>query len=592
MVKKFNTLKLQHQSRKKRHKYKEFKDIKGFDTETNNGYCFLICDESQTKTVTNFIDIAEFLLKKSNRTSLNFFYNIRYDFQAIIKHLPLICQRILQLEGRVEYKGYFIRYLPKKMFSITKRKHCVKFFDIAQYFRMSLFKCVVQYGLEDEDFKEWNHAEHNLDKEHMIKEFKKDKKLIEFYAIKDCQYCAKLGRMFYDKLKESGFYPENFYSGGSLAQDYFLQKCYVPRVLYKSKDGIKSTVPIQALEYAQHSYKGGRFEVLERGYQKECYKYDLSSAYPYQIAQLIDINKGVWKHTKRFERIATYGFYKIKVVCDYNNISPYMKYEHNVAIFPVGAFIDYVTQEELRLYLSHKNSIIEILDGWVYYPSFKIYPFKKEIEDLYNKKAFYKDKDKALSFVYKLLMNAFYGKFAQAVKNKTGKLWNPIYASVITANTRLQLYKTVEGVEDQIIAFHTDSIMSKIPLTYNKEVFLGSWVFEGQGELIILQSGVYSFRDKSGKITLGSRGFKRKNLFDELKTKERLVDASYVRPLNLGEVLVQKQWTMENLNLFQSVMKNLNINQDLKRVWNRNFSSGYDALKKSIKSNPVRLFET
>src|SRR6056297_2478971 len=58
-----------------------------FDTETNNGIPFLLAD-STGKYTTDKQSIIEHLLSKDYKKTLNLFYNLGHDKNAILKLLP------------------------------------------------------------------------------------------------------------------------------------------------------------------------------------------------------------------------------------------------------------------------------------------------------------------------------------------------------------------------------------------------------------------------------------------------------------------------------------------------------------------------
>ena len=121
------------------------KTFRGLDSETAKGDIFLICnsdgDYLDKITPDNLI---RFLFNRNNQESTNFFYNLAFDGEVIIKaifgkYLEFI-PRELQKEIKVdrikmkfEYRGYKIRYIPEKMLSISKGKKTVSFYDAFQF---------------------------------------------------------------------------------------------------------------------------------------------------------------------------------------------------------------------------------------------------------------------------------------------------------------------------------------------------------------------------------------------------------------------------------------------------------------------------
>ena len=64
----------------------EPKEVKGLDIETYQGYAYLICDSEGGYLWIKDIDSAlEYLTQRRFRQKHNFFYNLRFDYQAILK---------------------------------------------------------------------------------------------------------------------------------------------------------------------------------------------------------------------------------------------------------------------------------------------------------------------------------------------------------------------------------------------------------------------------------------------------------------------------------------------------------------------------
>jgi len=52
------------------------------------GYAFLIADDiGAWERINSFDDVIRFLTRKRFRGKLNCFYNLKYDFNSLIKHL-------------------------------------------------------------------------------------------------------------------------------------------------------------------------------------------------------------------------------------------------------------------------------------------------------------------------------------------------------------------------------------------------------------------------------------------------------------------------------------------------------------------------
>ena len=110
------------------------------DTETDKGDIFLIADSKG-----HFLDeitpksCLKFLFSKRYHGSWNFFYNLSYDAEVILKILAEklnIYKKTRKL--KFQFEDYKIEYIPNKKLAIRKGHHSSVFFDIAQFYHASL----------------------------------------------------------------------------------------------------------------------------------------------------------------------------------------------------------------------------------------------------------------------------------------------------------------------------------------------------------------------------------------------------------------------------------------------------------------------
>ncbi|RPH75739.1 hypothetical protein EHM76_00980 [bacterium] len=419
------------------------------------------------------------------------------------------------------------------------------------------------------------------------------------YCIIDSQLTKELADYFWSMMKKTlNFLPFKPYSKGHFSEEYFMSKCYIPTI---------DTIPKEVLEYAYKSYYGGRFELIKKGYFPHVYCYDLKSAYPAEMVNLIDFTNGHWYEVKEYDKHAYTGFYFCHISCYHDLISPFMQKMEGLNVYPVGQFSQFLTQKDIEFALQHdKNIEIEIEKGYAFYPDELVYPLKEEIERLYLWKESEKNPD--IKYCIKIVLNSLYGKFIQTVSGKTGKLFNPLYASLITANTRLKLMEIGFKYPDSIVSFSTDSVHSLIPLDLKQKRHdgLGDFALDFQGAGVYIQSDVYTlWNDEKRKNKF--RGFcvispeaeeiavsDKKTLLDILQNlKGTKYEYSKTRPLHLGECLRHsKVHTVEDINIFTEIKKEVDINGDSKRNWSREFKNGIDVLQNQIDSRPIMLMET
>lgn len=556
----------------------EPKPIKGFDTETINGKVVLFTDSTgafirEPQTISESLD---FLSAAGNEFMINGFWNIDYDLRAVLKFLDR-----RQLENFYFSKGirigeYKIKWIPHKAFKVKKGKHYFNFYDFSQFFGF--------ISLDTASKKFLNDSKHEMDTKVWTKqEFTQRFPEILRYCIHDSELTARLGEYAQASFKTAGADFNKPYSCAYISEKYFRSKCYIPRI---------DNVPLPVLEYAFNSYRGGRFEAFRRGYFSDIYQHDIKSAYPYQIADLIDLTAGKWEKITGFNPSAYYGFYHVQLDEKPQSIAltnDYFKFEtRNIAHYSTGKQTTFLSQAELQYYLDQNRGSFHVIDGYCYTPYEEIKPFSI-IRRLYEERK----RGDQQNYAFKIMMNSLYGKFLQMTPQgeyfKTGNLFNPVYAAIITANTRLELLKKSEGAEDSVIMYLTDSILSDKKLCSTSET-LGEWNYEGHGEGVVLGSGVYSIVGEKQKNRF--RGFnKGKNLFELLQEHKRAKEIKVIqhRPQGIAESILHKAKNWENMNVFLDQIKILNPNFDKKREWERSFRNFGDCLKHEIASKPFHI---
>jgi hypothetical protein len=573
----------------------------GLDTETYQGYVKLICDdEGHYKEIDDFEQIMQFLTSERFRNNFNWFWNIKYDFESIIKYLDKDELIDLYNNHELQHYNYEIKFIDRKFFSIKLKENSrFYFYDMFGFVESSLNSAAQRYLGEEKLYDIVDSKQLNIN----WKYWEQNRNNIIKYCIKDANLTKRIADYFWNLVyKNMGYYPKRPFSKGKIAEEYFLAKCYIPTI---------NDIPRRALELAYNSYLGGRFELIQKGYFEKCYTYDIKSAYPHIISELIDYNKGVWKKCKngKINKDAYGGYYYCKIDCLELIFSPFTRKVKNIlSVFPNGSFNQTLTKNEIEFYKDNFDSVdIKIIDGIEFFEDEILQPFKQEILKLYEWKE--REKDDDVKYAVKIFMNAFYGKTIQKSgdNNLTGKVFNPIWATEITSQTRLKLFQFMLQNPDVVIGTSTDSVHTQEQFKIPKSPSLGSFALDFQGEGCYIMSDVYYLWNndiKKDKSKL--RGFSLaktkdmdednknnehktlKQILESMKSTEQIYKYETYRPNHLGECLTHtKTKSINDLNIFRKEKKSIKINGDLKRVWNSEFKNGRDCLKRNIQSMPL-----
>jgi len=564
--------------------------IAAIDTETYRGKVKLIADSDGDYLLDPSIDaILSFLTRRKFRSKHIFAFNLQYDAESMLKMLSDENITDIIKKGTTEYLIYRLKYIPKKLLTIRdEHRNTSQFYDLAQFYELSLDNALKKYmGLSKTDLP--YRAELNTD----LDVWKKHIDDIIPYCINDAKNTALLGELLQDNVKTLfAFNPKRYISRASLAKELVRQKGYVPSI---------RAIPNEALKFAFYAYKGGRFETIKRGYFPHAELYDINSAYPSIIKDLIDVSRGEWRHTKIMSPDAYYGVYLCRVfvmpyyLCPIAFILP-----NNLITFPAGGWKTYLTREEVLAY--QKYADIEVIRGWEFFPSEIRYPFRRYIDSLYAEKQRLNKKDYKYDLV-KRMMNALYGSFYEkrdtGEEVKTGKLFNPIYASLITALTRIKVFEEAKRHEKRVISMATDSLLldGKNRVETSKE--LGAWDKETEGETVVIQTGIYQIGGKTRmrgitqKKAITWQGEKYPDVFSLIKKYPEPTEyvVTIDRPLHMRECIIHsKLYNKDDINVWHSLRKTISVNKEIKRRWLGRFENGGEIFEKSINSEPWCLY--
>jgi len=570
-------------------KTKIYREPMGFDTETLDGYCRLITASDGSSLETAAIGpIFDYLTKRAYRTTHNFFFNLRYDTQAVIKYLPRAALEQLYKTKKTTFEDFHLFYIPEKMFKITKSRHVYTFYDVAQYFEGSLEVNAQRYLGQGKSLDGLDRAKIGTSASY----WKKHRKAIIKYCIQDSILTQGLARILNDTVTQDiGIFPRKYTSKARISKDYFRTYCPFPDIKYQ---------PPWALSLAMASYSGGRFEVIKKGHFPNVWGIDICSAYPLQIANLPDLRSGKWVKVRGLSPRAVLGFYLCKIYCPPALMGPLpVRIGQDTIIYPCGEWFGYLTKAEYECY--SRDLDIKVIRGCEYYDPEPTYPFKTHIEHLYELKS-QTPKDNFRYDLTKIIMNSLYGAFYEKIKSGqgyyAGMLFNPIYASLITAGTRCQLWDILRKYPKDTIGTATDGILLTRDPGIEKSKVLGSWSLDDQGETTVIRSGIYRIAGKTKNRGLSKVSHLKTpygqypDLFAYILSNPNLrtYPITVSRPLNLGECLVHtKTKRPDMINVWTEYTYEIDINRDKKRIWTGEFSTGADLFNTSLDSMPILL---
>lgn len=579
----------------------EVRRVVGLDTETRDGKAFLIgADPGALTRIRSWDDLLRYQEAHRLDETVNFFYNLGFDAQALIKHLTDEELYELAATDRCRGDGYEVHLIPDKRLRVTVGKKHYDYYDLAQFYgHASLDSAANKFfgegkeSLEDEgvDIASLSPERYDRDPEY--------RGVLDRYLRRDVRLCRLLGERL-QGLMLPYMKPKYYYSQASPAQQYYLE--HAERDL-----GLPPRAVVQA---ALHAYNGGRFEVFRRGTFTHAVTYDIKSAYPYHNSLVPALDKGVWTHDDKVGEDELIGLYRVRAE-GASHVSPLRHERPGLPLYyPDGRVTRWMNRSELDVIKDYGYDV-KVLEAYHYHDKNPEYPFTF-LKRFYDEKERV-GKDNPDYMFYKLIINGFYGKTIQLqgepyvsddptgatdellhdgriryrhVRYKAGLLFNPVVAQEVTGNTRAQLLRAVIDRQESLVAFATDSITTTRRLSVKVGSRMGEWGVEAQGRYTVIGSGVAFYRHQE---RMKFRGFgKSYDPRTVLVGETSEVSLPVLRNSRLKSV-ARSGAGFDDLNVFARGERVMDLNFDNKRLWDDRFRRADDVYDKVIESRPRRV---
>jgi len=589
-----------------------------------------------------------------------FFHNLEFDISSFLK----ICftqDEITELliTGNVQKEDFTFNYLNQKFFSIVdkKRKINIKFWDSNNIFKSSLdriSKELLGKGKEASDlnlyrFDDWNYILDNKDK------------IIHYGKIDSLRVKQIMEKLITELSNNSNsnnsttkypFFVNKPYSTASISALNFKINTKYPnyrRIVNKKWNKLIDTDKME--NYVMNTYRGGIFDSFQKGFiDDKLYKVDLKSAYPFFTANLNDLNFAVPLTTKEYLPEYEYGCYLCSIETEIP-IKPFkdIKLQNGLSIknlLLTGQIPKvYLLPEEIK-FLEDNNQTVNIHSGFVLHFNEIHKPLKNFVEFLFSEKERLKKENPLMSNINKICLNSNYGKNWEQIKKvkkitdkeycflchkyiddifdhtknehsdkyfvlnnqeyikyiEKGQMFNPFYASKITAGTRLKVLGEYIKQPQNTLSINTDDIiLTEKPKNLNFGSKLGDWeqdiyeygVYLGNGFYDFFgENNLFSFQDNFKPLLKKRRGcetgigltvedieFKLSqnmyitkgfSLIDKLNTIKKQFQVYLYTPISLKTVRKQiYKYNWIDINQFKIIEKRININFNKKMIWDK-----------------------
>lgn len=578
---------LELRAEKSRRKFRAF-DGEGVNLDSKHEYILLMNNEdkwiSRTTGLTT-LDCLGFLVDtcKDNST-VNVCFGASYDVNMMLKDVSK--KKIAELhQGKtISFRNYTIRYLPRKCFIVRRfkdyAKHYIKddktgayklashekciLWDVFGFFQKSFIASLKDFFTEDER-KELYYDEIVKGKERRSQFSTEElENFIVPYTGYEVNALVALMNRLQDYCIQAGIVLKRWDGAGAVAASILEQNNV--RLHY-------GTLPDEVITPAQYAYGGARIEMIQYGhfqaawewikktnkkkYHNFIHHYDIISAYPSVLVNLLSMQSGKWMHyTGTYCTIDAPDISLYKIHWRYPYPQPFYPFFYrnidDSIIYPSDGY-NWVCRAELVSALKHLNKmggIIDIEEQYSFYSDSDIRPYAF-IQDLYNQRMEWKNAGLAVQLVLKLGLNSLYGKTVQTLgyDEETGKIppfFNLIYGLLITGTIRAKMFDAAMQAPLDIIAFATDGIWSTRELDLPVSQKLGDWEYERIINATFVQSGFYWTENESGKKTFRYRGFdpnsvSEQSVLDAWKNNIYNIDVPSTRFVGMGSALASDE---------------------------------------------------
>lgn len=566
-------------------------------------------------------DMNMFMLSRKFYNTRHFATNLEFDFMHIFDTPDSVKDMFL-----LDHNGFMYarwkepgKYKVNKDCKIKQSTHNIEFLDTYNYTGvMTLESMGEQIGIpklpQPRCFTKYPRS------------YKDRQELIE-YNKRDCLITLKYSeylREFYNNLG-----CKMKITLASTGQDLWRRK-YQPKDIFQEPRAILK-------KHFEGSVRGGRTELIKRGYFKKLYYYDYVSHYPACCYDGID-GKGTYpdpstyKYNRELHKdyIDCYeGITKVDITVPDMYIQPLPYYYKNKLLFPSGSMTGWYTNIELRNAVKHGAKINKVHKGIYYRDNFV--PFREAVKDLSRMKREYKRQGNLyLGHMVKVLMNSgLYGKFAQKIDKKVdmypiSKLEcddkgrgfikinnkniyltdhfirgnfifnksvidvkipvfvNPILASYTSAMGRIKLFNEMIRYPDNMIYCDTDSMVVDKKL-WESGLDLGDLELENViEEAVFVRPKQYRILNDAGKEFFKTKGVPNRYINDRKKFDKMLKD----REIFIEKFTKTKESAIRHLS-FSSIIticKHLDL-EDNKRLWSEMFD--IDMVQESLPHNII-----
>jgi len=521
------------------------------ETDGRHTYCLIANSDGaylQARDGLKTANVFELFLASNHRDVTHVIYGGGYDINMFLRDVPIDKLRDLYDNGSTWWRDYWMEWRGGKSFRVKSGTNTFTLYDVLPFFQRTFVSACDEYLGED-----WEYRDEIIREKARRGNFDyAEIEAISEYNKAELSTLVRLCDALKERLYKVGIRVSRWDGPGAIATALYQE--------HKVKSS-RGAIPDDVARRGRYAYAGGRFEIIRKGHSESgAYQYDIRSAYPAAIRHLPCLAHGEWRYVIRPHKVAPFGVYYIdmKEVQTDSVTQPQPLWRRN----PDGTV--YFSETPKGHYWSPEAQIVleggaTLLDGYEWVPNCECNPFGF-VEPMYLKRAALKKAGDGAHVGLKLGLNSLYGKLAQQVGWSPGPpLRIPPYhclewAGYITSHCRAAVYRAALLAPNDVIAFETDAIFSRVPLPLSLGTGLGEWEETKYESLTYLKSGMYFGTLSDGTEVEKCRGINkgtltRAQVIDALAREnagERVVlEAEQTRFIGIGQAFAQdwSKWT-------------------------------------------------
>jgi len=352
-------------------------------------------------------------------------------------------------------------------------------------------------------------------------------------------------------------------------------------------------MPDEANQYYYNTCTGGWIETFKTGHWDKVWDWDIRSAYPQKMRNLVDFRKGTWEKVFGVpdHKAGMIGVFNCTAEMEADLHCIVYRDEREYNFNPNGTYDTLITWNKLMYADFHEWGKFHVKDGWVWTPKDGVvcYPLRKKMDELFKLKGEAEtDTDR---MVIKRIMNAFEGKMCERIfferngkmsHTTLGEIFNPCWRSEVENNTHLSVVNFCIENNIKPIAIMTDGVVTDVDLKIPSSTAMGGWKLDSVTKGLVMGSGILALqgKHKEGDFSLNYDVLMEK--IDPQATEIVLEKDGFV---SIGEACERNLFA--KLGEYEVDKRVIKLNSDTKRIYPNEPANFGELLEHTYDSIPI-----